>query len=374
VRKAKVKTLISVKFDDQIFTSQVRGGISSYFTHLVRQFDSSPDLGVIVEGLPTFAKTAQLIEGGYSRRFPIKRLERQRILQLANNASAMTRRTPDVVHSTYYDSVNLAVGSRRVVTVHDMTPELFPQLFPTGNPHKFKDRHVRQADVILCVSETTRSDLLSYYPGIEVPVLVTPLAVGAPFSDARSIGEISGPLHADGIAFALYVGSRSAYKGFDVFISALQEVRKSVDLGLVLVGGGPLSASESGRFKELELGTMFSHVFPSDDELRDLYQRAAVFVFPSQYEGFGLPVLEAMACGCPVIVSDAPALTEVAGAAALIFERGDVLGLADRMLASLGGGDDVTARKEIGFERAASFTWRETALRTSHAYALSLGT
>ncbi|MDJ0338359.1 glycosyltransferase family 1 protein [Cryobacterium sp. PH31-O1] len=359
-----------VKFDDQIFVSQVRGGISSYFAWLVREFRSNACYNVEVTGLPVFSKTSGAHDALGSRPFPINILNRPRILSFANGLARSPRLRPDLVHSTYYNSRHLAKGHKRVMTVHDMSPEILPDKFALGDAHKYKAQQVTEADAILCVSETTKNDLLSYFPKISAPIFVTPLAVGDPF--LGELPTVTSMLETPR-TFVLFVGARFSYKGFDVFLKAFALLREDLDVGLVLVGGNPLDNLERQQIRALNLGKNFLHCSPTDADLATIYRRATVFVYPSFYEGFGLPILEALACSCPIVISNAPALLEVAGDAARVFPRGDERALAAEMLSVVDHAERTQVLQALGLNRVAEFSWQKTAELTRNAYQQVLG-
>lgn len=360
-----------VTFDDQIFASQSRGGISNYFVNLFQQFDDFEKYGVAVEGLPLYTKNYHLAEAGHGTMLRWDVLNRMPILRALNKASGSIRSfgkpaPPDVVHRTYYFDQRWPdnPGVRNVVTVHDMTPELFPEDFMNGNPHVHKKDNVYAADAIACVSETTKMDLLRLYPGISSPVIVTPLGVSPRFRPAA-------PSEA-GANFFLYVGGRRGYKNFELLLQAFALVAHEISSDIVLVGGGPIDSEETNRFAELGLSHRVRQVNPTDSQLVELYQRAICFVFPSKYEGFGLPTLEAMASGCPTLLSETPALVEVGGDASIYFPLESPDGLAAKLIDMSNDNLLREGLRKRGLSRAADFAWTRTAFLTVECYQAAL--
>lgn len=345
---------IRVRFDAQAFAAERRGGITNYFAHLIREFTADPALGVEVVGLPIVTANTHAIDLGVGRA-PRLVPARSRPIRLLNAVRQAPVRA-DVVHSTFYFRERLTRRAKRVVTVHDMIPERFPELFPAGDPHLHKQGHVRQADAVVCVSDATREDLLHFVPGVTAPVFVTPLGVDA--------ADAGGP-HPDERPTVLFVGKRGYYKDFAVLAAALRELP---DARLVLVGGGPLTAEERGALAAAGLDGRSTHSTPDDAGLREQYRSATLLVFPSRYEGFGLPALEALSAGCPAVLADTPALREVAGDAAAYFPAGDAQALAGVLRALLGDPARRGAMADAGRLRAARFTWRRTAELTAEAY------
>jgi glycosyltransferase involved in cell wall biosynthesis len=216
---------------------------------------------------------------------------------------------------------------------------------------------------VLCISESTRRDLQSVYGSLDVPIVVTPLGVGNRFSPR---GPRSGNLPHP---FALFVGDRTAYKDFFVLLEAFATAQTRFH-ALVAVGGGPFAADEEAALINLGIRDRVLRIDASDSELERIYRSASVFVFPSRYEGFGLPTLEAMASGCPVILADSSSHPEVGGQAALYFPPGDVGALRDALERC---SDDHRLRERLrseGLAQAARLSWRATAEATASAYRL----
>jgi glycosyltransferase involved in cell wall biosynthesis len=357
---------VRVAFDEQIFLKQMRGGISRYFVELINAFRSDPDLGVVPE--LTFDRTwnehalSELAEvrRGRLRRQPRGEVVRRRLARRFRRSG----RQAELVHSTFYDPRYLADsrGAIHVVTVHDMIPELFPDQVSL-EVHEAKRQYVEQADLVVCVSEATREDLSQFYGELAAPVVVVASGVSDRFVRP---GDLVEDLPNQ---YLLHVGARAGYKNFALLLDAFAESsRQHPDLHLVLVGGGPLSTSEQQRIAELGLSHRIDWRQATDEQLPTIYQRATAVILPSRYEGFGLPVLEAMKAGAPVIAGDTAVFREVAGEAAVFFDVDDVNDLAaviSRVLADSQLAHDLVDR---GQQRAADFSWSRTARLTAEAY------
>ena len=174
--------------------------------------------------------------------------------------------------------------------------------------------------------------------------------------------------------YVLYVGSRGAYKDFVVALEGFaQVVQDHRNVSLVVVGGGRLTPSEDALIGRWGLRGSVIHRDVSDADLPGVFGGASVFLYPSRYEGFGLPVLEAMACGTPTVLAAASSLPEVGGQAAVYFPPGDCNSLAEQLRRLLGDADLRRAMSAMGRDRAQAFTWRKTAAATADAYRLALG-
>jgi glycosyltransferase involved in cell wall biosynthesis len=279
-----------------------------------------------------------------------------------------------VFHEPHY-TLPLWLKGRSVVTIHDIIHLRFPQYFSKvqrAYSHSMIWHALRNAAYVITDSEFTKRDILTTFRVPEQKIRVIPLGVGNHYNPVPRGKRMEAFRTKFGIrgAFVLYVGNIKPHKGVPTLLESFKMLRRHKDLELVLVGGtldqDPVIARQvldsglMGRIKELGRLT--------EDDLVTAYSAAEILVMPSLYEGFGLPALEAMACGTPVIVSDAASLPEIAGDAALQFRAGNSPELAD-LLASLLR--EPALRKKCvrkGIERAKTFTWTKTAMDTLALY------
>ena len=354
---------MKVYIDDQIFGLQPRGGISRYFVELARAFREDAGLDVEVTTPSLWTINEHLLEAGGGRRLPTRLGDRRRILRAVNRLSAPNR--SDVVHHTYYDAAYLTRGgsdSLRVTTVYDMIPELLPENFPDGNPHLDKRAYVEAADLVLCISESTKNDLLDVYGPVRAPIRVIPLGVDPRF------GHTSPRPARFPERYVLFVGNRGGYKDFSVLAEAFAAARLPDDVALMAVGGGRFTEEELRLLGRLGLAAQARQAALRDDEMPGAYAHAVCFVFPSRYEGFGLPTVEAMAAGSPVVLADTSSNPEVGGDVALYFDPGDAEGLSRLLQAVWEDPADRAHRALRGRDRARLFTWANTARLTAAAY------
>ena len=250
-------------------------------------------------------------------------------------------------------------GQLLACTVYDLIPELLG-LDTTKGPHQGKLDLASRADLILAISHATGEHLTQIAPGLADRIVVVPLGVDAEFFQLPG----SRPDAVD-FPYVLFLGARTAYKRFDLAVEAVRRVRaKGLDIGL-LVAGSALSSDELRQLASLPRDRVRS-ITPADEALPGIYQHATALVLASEMEGFGLPMLEAFAAGCPVVATDIPVFREVGQQVPRYFVRGDAEALA-RQLEQLCS-SDTEAMRVAGRSRAAQMTWSATAAQTSRAY------
>jgi glycosyltransferase involved in cell wall biosynthesis len=262
---------------------------------------------------------------------------------------------------------------KSVATVHDLAYFAFPRSYQlldvlymrTAIPGSF-----RRASALLAVSEHTKRDIARFFPFAEEKVTVTYEAASSRYHRTTEEGSLTAVREKYSLChpFVFYAGSISPRKGCPNLLRAFAMLKKQkrIPHRLIFTGGWSWGSLDLfGLADELAISndvTVLGEVPAQDMPL--LYNLADLFVYPSLYEGFGLPVLEAMACGCPVVCSNLTSLPEVAGEAALMVDPRDISALADAMYVAL---TDPQIRASLigkGLTRAASFSWKETARKT----------
>ncbi len=352
--------------DGQIFAVQEHGGISRMFVELADQFIHNPDLGVSLEPLSMVTRNHYLLSASHLAEQLRVRPARWQHLTLARYLARPHRAMhADVFHSTFYltRALRELPSCPHVVTVHDMIPELFPESRRRADRITDKRRYVDQAVHIICVSESTKADLLRIFGDVQAPISVIPHGVSPRFvsTEARAPGFPQD--------YLLYVGKRDGYKDAATLINVMPHlVHEYPELTLMLVGGGALTSLERDHIARLGLSDRVMQRSVADTDMPAAYSAARAFVFPSRYEGFGLPVLEAMACGVPVILANSSSLPEVGGSAALYFSPGDRFELIEAAHKILSDGDTAKAMGRAGRERAMGFTWMSSASQVASVY------
>jgi len=273
----------------------------------------------------------------------------------------------DIFHPTYYDPYFLDFLNEKpfVLTIHDMIHEIFPEIFPLKDKISERKKLLTQrASKIIAVSENTKRDIMRILGIDEGKIEVIYHANSLKISkDVKTI-NIKIPEK-----YILFIGSRRGYKNFDLFIDAVSPlINEDNELNIVCAGGGDFNKIEIEKFRSLKIRDKLFYFSGSDSILACLYQKAIAFVFPSLYEGFGIPILESFACGCPVIVSNTSSLTEVAEEAAIYFDPNDKLSILNSIQKVIY--NDILSKQLInkGIERVKEFSWEKTADKTKKIY------
>ncbi len=358
---------MKIAYTYHAFMEQPYGGISRYFVRLaqeMRRLGEEPRLFPALHQSRHLrgcgALTARGLDLGWLPAFP-KGLARP--INQALSGWQMRRWRPDLVHETFYGRCPIP-GTRGpvVLTVYDMINERLPRLsYAARRYSELKRLAVGRADQIICISEHTRQDLLSLFPVDEAKV--TTVHLGVDPAPPQPAGPDREPL-------VLFVGTRTAYKNFDRLAQAFaaSPVMRS-GYTLVAFGGKRFARREHELFRRLGLRPgQVRHETGDDAALAGMYRRAAVFVYPSLYEGFGIPPLEAMAHGCPVAASNCSSIPEVTGDAAAFFDPLAVDSIRDTVEKILA---DAALRAELvrrGYSRIRRFSWEDCARRTLEVY------
>ncbi len=279
-------------------------------------------------------------------------------------------------HSPYYLMPYLP-GVPTVLTCYDLIPLIYPQYFTPTQRLIYRVAHLtalKTARVTLAISQVTKADLMHHFRLAPQQITVTPLAADTHFKPQlpEQIANIRRK-YAVPEKYVLYFGSNKPHKNLMRLVRSFAELEtKKQELGIHLVIAGHWDSrypETKVRVEELGLKDQVVFAGPVDDaDLPALYSGAVLFIFPSEYEGFGLPVLEAMACGTPVACSNTASLPEVAGDAALMFDPTSVDAIADA-LGRLLADDYLRAElRDRGLRQAARFTWQGTARKTARTY------
>jgi glycosyltransferase involved in cell wall biosynthesis len=362
-----------ILFDHQTFVYQNYGGISRYFVELVDRINKKVSDKCVVSAL--LSDNIYLREKKVSTTFTLMKRHFYFKMTIYNAIDRfvtlryLKSKQFDLFHPTYYDTYFLKhIGKKPfVLTVLDMIHEQYPGMWPDQEEIvRNKALLIHRADHIIAISAHTKKDLLAFYPAIE-PDKVTVIWLGNSVQGGVNESKVKVGL---GIPYLLFVGKRDIYKNFKSFVTILTPYLKADrELRIVAAGGGVFTEKEEQYLRELGVERqIISYPQINDSDLAALYGNALSFVFPSAYEGFGIPIVEAFATGCPVILNNRSCLPEIGGNAALYFDEDSPSSLIEAVEKLR---HNPTFRAELialGKERVKLFDWDRTASETMRVY------
>lgn len=375
---------MKVLYDYQMFDNQKIGGISRYFFELmannkqdeyelsVKYSDNEYLIGNEIFNINSNPYTYENFLSNYSFKGKYKLHKiRNKILNIDSTPNktlsieALKKQNFDIFHPTYYDPYFLEyIGNKPfVLTIHDMIHEKYPEMFNL-NDSTSKDKRLlaEKATHIIAISEYTKKDIIDLY-GINE----NKISVIYHGTSLHTISEkISNPIF--GEKYILYTGSRTIYKNFYFFIKSISTLLKNDKSLNIVCTASKFTQQEIELFKELGIQDQVHHFFADDSFLFQLYQNSQFFIFPSYYEGFGIPILEAFEAKCPLLLANASCFPEIARDAALYFDpksSTDLLQKAKFLLDSL---EERNKLVKLGEKRLTNFSWIKTTEETINVY------
>ncbi|MXN91925.1 glycosyltransferase [Flavobacterium sp. Sd200] len=369
--------------DPQIFNAQVYGGISRHYTEVFSELDKNTEIEInipVYVSKNEYLKVSRLYKEQHKRYdvlfglFSKLGISTRKMVKKWNNKKtikALQKKDYDVFAVTYYDAYFLEhlQGKPFVLTVYDMIHELFPQYFnDAAEIAANKLTLMKRAARIIAISHNTKNDILKIYPEIEedkIEVIYHGNSILPQVNKSIDVPE----------NYILFVGVRDNYKNFEFLVRSVKELFEAdASLKLICAGGGSFKKNELALLEELNLtNSVMQKRFEDDSELALLYKNAKCFVFPSEYEGFGIPVLEAMACGCPIVLTKNSSFPEVAAEAGIFFELGNQADLREKISLVVYNKDVRDQYIEKGLRHVERFTWQDTAIKTYEVYRAAMG-
>ncbi|MBK7366368.1 MAG: glycosyltransferase family 4 protein [Candidatus Eisenbacteria bacterium] len=386
--ESRLRVAIDARPLQKGFRDHAGRGIGRYAVEIVRALARRDDLTLELWFEPALPVPDDRVpSGAHVHRFPSLHLPmRDRISPQLSVPRGVRASRADVFHFLSHGDAPARMPRNAVVTIHDVILEIFGHMYPTARTLKYRLARTLEAWAIECArtivadSNATREDLVRLHHVPADRVHVAHLGVDASFAppgaaavDAvRARHGLAGP-------FVLYVGGIDARKNVLMLLDAFARARtRGMSAGVPLVFAGRIDhAPELPALNERAAALGIADAvrwlgFVSDDELPALFAAAGVFAFPSLYEGFGLPPLEAMACGAAVVSSTGGSLAEVVGDAALVANPNDPAAFGAAIARVLADDSLAADLRERGRLRAATFTWDRCADDTVRAYRASL--
>ena len=354
---------MKVFFDHTIFTMQRYGGISNYIINLAKNFSEQVDPSII----SLFYKNYYLRNSSLANKL-FYYYKVGSLIKYVNKANKiyfnyqLKNKKPDIVHLTYANeenSYNSAV--KTVITEYDLIKEKFYNA--NYKEHiKYKKLLFKKVDKIICISNNTKKDLQQEYSIEDSKISVVHLAVNKDKNYRERLLNIR--------PFILYVGSRQRYKNFTNTIKAYARSNKlKSNFDFVCFGGGDFLKTEINLFRDLSIDKSRIHYFKGDElDLNYFYHKARMFIFPSLYEGFGLPLLEAMNMECPVICSNTSCFSEIADDAAILFNPSDIDSIKFKIEESIYDDQLLLELKKKGNKNLDKYSWNKCAHETEQLY------
>ncbi len=360
---------MKVFFDYHAFSLQKYGGISRYFVELNREFCQSKIESKIIAPIHKnyYLKNSKF---NFKTNIYLNRYPRFTNKLISNYNFFLTNLmikyyNPNIIHQTYYANKSLFINKKKtknVLTVYDLIHEIFYNDFGFEKKYRPKQYSLDNSDHVICISNKTKLDLMNIYKIPEEKITVVHLGY-TKLKNLKKEDIINEP-------YLLFVGSRKRYKNFNNFIrgySLSTSLKK--DFKLVCFGGEKFDAKEFKILKEFGADiNQIIHISGDDQVLSNLYENAQAFIFPSLYEGFGLPIIEAMSYHCPVLLSSIDVFKEIAENSACYFEPNSPESIKDAIEKLVYSESKKNDLKNKGFELIKKFTWESCSKKTLKIY------
>jgi glycosyltransferase involved in cell wall biosynthesis len=373
---------MKIAFDSQIFTLQEYGGISRYFCEIASRIANETGTQVYITAPMHINAYLENVPQGIMSGFRAPNTDHfqtkkgvnyprlaRRGLGLLMGDWMLRAINPDIVHETYFSPYRLGSRrARRVLTIYDMIHEKFASSFPhTDKTARYKAQAAERADHVICISEATRRDAIEILGLHPDKTSVIYLGFDLMNKAGARVEELVLPTREP---FLLYVGNRGGHKNFFRLLEAYgTSSQLKTEYKLVCFGGGEFHADELKSMQSLGLDSnQVMQLGGGDELLAQLYEHASAFIYPSLYEGFGIPPLEAMSHDCPVICSNTSSIPEVVGDAGEYFDPADTESMRSTIERVVTSDNHRKLLIRRGHDRLKCFSWDRCAKETLDVY------
>lgn len=384
---------MKILYDGEIYSIFQRGGVVRYFDNLISRLPITDQPVLLGNDQPLeLPKHPNLRQYFYSNRWvpaPLKFVRKSLDRSYCRRKLSSIR--PEIIHPTYFQNVARGRFDKRkvplVLTVYDMIHERFAdQIDRRGNHSQKKREAVKRADHIICISETTREDLIERF---KIPHQKTSVTLLAADDHFQALAESADDGNSEPIALELanqiparpyfvFVGRRDSYKNFDRLLDGFSTLKqrnhgKTLDFQLAIVGGD-FAPEEIEKIAQRQISDEVVHLGTvSDQALVEIYRRSLGFIFPTLWEGFGLPLLEGIAAGTCVLASDIPIFHEIAAGGFQPFDPYQAESIADAISRIANNVDIRQQIMKCGRQALSHYNWQTTVQQTVEIYKTMIG-
>lgn len=349
---------MKIFYDNIIFSLQKSGGISVYFYEIINSFKNKEI---------TLLKTGQEVKNIFYKKITSKQnviIEKKLPLKLLRYMDVKIKNSEKFIfHSSYY-RICKNKNALNVTTVHDFTYEKYFNCVQKFLHHFQKRRVILKSDLIICISENTKRDLLHFIPEAKNKnIKVIYNGVSEEYYKKSKMENKFDTIYSK-INYILYVGARSGYKRFDIALNLI--VSLNYKYKLIFVGGEKLDSKEEEQIKDITMNNYIHIVGITNADLNSLYNYAFCLIYPSEYEGFGIPIVEAMRAGCPVLAYENSSIPEVSGSSLLVKKN-----KVEEYFKNIKKLKDNNIRKKTiqnGIEYSKRFSWKKMIIEIKKEY------
>jgi len=353
---------MKILYDYQIFLLQKYGGISSYYCNLFNRLIEQKHNSEIVAPIHISEVLKELKNQNTIVGKKIDKIPRftTKIITRVNDLFFeyyVQKFKPQVIHYTYYNKIFNFNNVKKIITIYDLIHEKF------YNKNNIKKKSLNSADHIICISKNTQNELIDYYKINKNKTSVVYLASKFSYNKSELIHKKSDP-------YLLFVGDRFGYKNFDNFIKSISRSRLLKNkIKIICFGIFPFTKQELELLKKEQIDLENIIFMTGNDELlKKLYLNSIALVYPSLYEGFGLPIIEAMSLGCPVACSNTSSMKEVGGNAANYFNPNDIENITKSIEEVVFSTEKRNMLIKRGFLQNKKFSWNRCVAETLEIY------